>query len=41
LRDDTDRAARQMFRFSLLYLFLILALLLVDGLARNMGAARW
>jgi len=29
-RDDSDRSARQMFAFSLLYLFLIFSLLLVD-----------
>jgi protoheme IX farnesyltransferase len=29
-RDDTERAARQMFAFSLLYLFLIFTALLVD-----------
>jgi len=29
-RDDSDRCARQMFAFSLLYLFLIFSLLLVD-----------
>jgi len=36
-RDDTDRSARQMFRFSLLYLFLIFALLLLD----RAGGGRW
>ena len=30
LRDDGDRSARRMFAFSLLYLFLIFSLLLVD-----------
>jgi heme o synthase len=29
-RDTTDRSARRMFAFSLLYLFLIFSLLLVD-----------
>jgi protoheme IX farnesyltransferase len=29
-RDETDRSARQMFGFSLVYLFLIFSLLLVD-----------
>ena len=29
--DDGDRSARRMFAFSLLYLFLIFSLLLVDG----------
>jgi len=29
-RDESDRSARQMFAFSLLYLFLIFSLLLVD-----------
>jgi heme o synthase len=29
-RDDTERSARQMFAFSLVYLFLIFALLLAD-----------
>jgi protoheme IX farnesyltransferase len=29
-RDPTDRSARRMFAFSLLYLFLIFSLLLVD-----------
>jgi heme o synthase len=32
-RDETDRSARQMFAFSLLYLFLIFSLLLADHLA--------
>ena len=32
-----DRSARQMFAFSLLYLFLIFALLLVDRTARTRG----
>jgi protoheme IX farnesyltransferase len=32
-RDETDRTARQMFAFSLLYLFLIFSLLLADHLA--------
>src|SRR3546814_5929971 len=30
-REQGDRAARQLFRYSLLYLFLLFALLLVDG----------
>jgi len=34
-RDDNDRSARQMFAFSLLYLFLIFSLLLVDRPAGN------
>ncbi|HZU90057.1 MAG TPA: protoheme IX farnesyltransferase, partial [Stellaceae bacterium] len=29
-RDETDKSARRMFAFSLLYLFLIFALLLID-----------
>jgi protoheme IX farnesyltransferase len=33
MRDPTDRSARQMFAFSLLYLFLIFAVLLVDHTA--------
>jgi protoheme IX farnesyltransferase len=33
-RDDSDRSARQMFRFSLLYLFLIFTALLVDHAGR-------
>jgi protoheme IX farnesyltransferase len=33
LRDDSDRAARRMFAFSLLYLFLIFSLLLIDRVA--------
>src|SRR5580700_345397 len=36
-RDDTERSARQMFAFSLAYLFLIFALLLAD---HGMGGAR-
>ncbi len=36
-RDATDRSARRMFHFSLLYLFLIFAFLLVDGF----GGGRW
>jgi protoheme IX farnesyltransferase len=36
-RDETDRSARQMFQFSLLYLFLIFSLLLLDGF----GGGRW
>ncbi len=36
-RDDTERSARQMFHFSLFYLFLIFAVLLVDRLGA--GAA--
>src|SRR5262249_29366501 len=35
--DETDKAARQMFAFSLLYLFLIFSLLLVDRL----GSGPW
>ena len=34
-RDDSDRSARQMFAFSLLYLFLIFSLLLVDRAGGN------
>ena len=37
LRDETERSARQMFAFSLAYLFLIFALLLVD---HGIGGAR-
>jgi len=33
--DSTDKSARQMFGFSLLYLFLIFSLLLIDHLARS------
>jgi protoheme IX farnesyltransferase len=33
--DDTDRSARRMFAFSLLYLFLIFTLLLADHLGRG------
>ena len=36
-RDGTDRSARQMFQFSLLYLFLIFSLLLLD----HVGGGRW
>jgi len=36
-RDESDRSARQMFAFSLVYLFLIFALLLAD---HGMGGAR-
>jgi len=36
-RDETDRSARQMFQFSLLYLFLIFSLLLLD----HVGEGRW
>jgi protoheme IX farnesyltransferase len=36
-RDETDRSARQMFQFSLLYLFLIFCLLLLD----HAGGGRW
>jgi protoheme IX farnesyltransferase len=36
-RDPTDRSARQMFAFSLLYLFLVFALLLAD---HGVGGAR-
>jgi protoheme IX farnesyltransferase len=36
-RDETDRSARQMFQFSLLYLFLIFCLLLLD----HAGGSRW
>src|SRR5271170_7326488 len=40
-RDDTDRSARQMFAFSLAYLFLIFMLLLVDHfLWRAIGGGR-
>jgi heme o synthase len=34
-RDDSDRSARRMFAFSLLYLFLIFSLLLVDRVGGN------
>jgi protoheme IX farnesyltransferase len=37
LRDESDKAARQMFAFSLLYLFLIFALLLLD----RVGGGPW
>jgi protoheme IX farnesyltransferase len=37
LRDDSERSARQMFAFSLLYLFLIFTLLLVDRLAGGLA----
>jgi protoheme IX farnesyltransferase len=37
LRDDTDKSARQMFAFSLLYLFLIFAVLLLD----RVGGGPW
>jgi protoheme IX farnesyltransferase len=41
LRDDSERSARQMFGFSLLYLFLIFALLLIDhGLEPGLGGWR-
>jgi protoheme IX farnesyltransferase len=41
MRDETDRSARQMFMFSLLYLFLIFVLLLVDHAIRYaLGGAR-
>jgi protoheme IX farnesyltransferase len=36
-RDETDRSARQMFQFSLLYLFLVFSLLLLD----RVGGGRW
>ena len=36
LRDNTDRSARQMFAFSLLYLFLIFTALLVDHFSRGL-----
>jgi protoheme IX farnesyltransferase len=40
-RDATDKSARQMFAFSLAYLFLIFTLLLADhGIALAMGGAR-
>jgi heme o synthase len=40
MRDDTDRSARQMFVFSLAYLFLIFVLLLVDhGICYALGGA--
>ena len=34
-RDDTDRSARRMFAFSLLYLFLMFSMLLVDRAGSN------
>jgi protoheme IX farnesyltransferase len=34
-RDDSERGARRMFTFSLLYLFLIFCLLLVDHAGGN------
>jgi protoheme IX farnesyltransferase len=36
-RDDGERSARQMFAFSLVYLFLVFALLLIE---RAVGVAR-
>ena len=35
--DETDRAPRQMFRFSLLYLSVLFAALIVDRLAAQAG----
>lgn len=40
-RDDGNRAARQMFAFSLLYLALIFCLLLVDHAGAGLIARRW
>jgi protoheme IX farnesyltransferase len=34
-RDESDRSARRMFAFSLLYLFLIFSLLLVDRVGES------
>ncbi len=36
LRDDTDRSARPMFGFSIIYLFLIFVALLADTVVRNL-----
>ena len=36
-RDDGDRSARRMFAFSLLYLFLVFSLLLLDHMSRGWG----
>ena len=41
LRDDSDRAARHMFHFSLLYLFLIFTLLLADHRAPGGAGSGW
>ena len=38
LKDESDRSARRMFAFSILYLFLLLALLIVDRAPGLMGA---
>ena len=37
-RDESDLAARRLFRFSLLYLFLLFAVLLIDGTRSGIGA---
>ena len=39
--DETDRSARRMFAFSLLYLFLIFTLLLTDHLAGHLEGGGW
>jgi protoheme IX farnesyltransferase len=36
LRDDTDRSAKRMFGFSILYLFALFALLIADGAIRHL-----
>jgi heme o synthase len=40
-RDDGDRASRQMFGFSLLYLLLIFSLLLIDHARAGLGSEGW
>ena len=39
--DDSERSARLMFGFSLLYLLLIFSLLLVDHIGMGIGARSW
>ena len=41
LRDPSERAARQTFGFSILYLFVLFALLIVDRAPGLMGGASW
>jgi protoheme IX farnesyltransferase len=36
-RDESDRSAKQMFGFSILYLFLLFAFLLIDRVAGATG----
>jgi protoheme IX farnesyltransferase len=38
LRDETDRSAKRMFAFSILYLFLLFALLIVDRVPATVGS---